>query len=106
MATNQELRHQSVRDLTGTASDYNSDFLSLFADAGFETGTFNERFLLWLNDQLGETYVSLPGAMQAYAELYGFNNWNSVTEIAAGVVEGPGAGVGEPMGLLLTLTQA
>lgn len=87
MATNQEGRHAAVRALTSTARDYNSDFLALFAAAGFEVGTFNERFLNWLNYQLGVTYTSLPGAMQAYAAALGFNNWdstNTITDLQAG----------------------
>lgn len=87
MATNQEGRHAAVRAITGTASDYNSDFLSLFALSGFITGTFNERFLLWINSVLGTTYTSLPGAMQAYAVEQGFNNWNSLNTIVA--IEAP-----------------
>jgi len=105
MATNQEARHAAVRVLTGTASDYNSDFLALFAGAGFSVGTFNERFLLWLNYQLGVTYADLPGAMHAYAAALGFDNWsniNTVTDLQAG----GGGTAGEAIGLLLALTKA
>jgi hypothetical protein len=86
MATNQEGRHQAVRDITGTSGSYNEDFLALFAASGFSTGTFNERFLLWLNAILGETHTSLPAAMQAYAASLGFTNWSSLNTIVAGAV--------------------
>jgi hypothetical protein len=84
MATNQEGRHQAVRDITGTSGSYNEDFLALFALSGFTTGTFNERFLVWLNDELGASHTSLPAAMQAYAVAQGANNWSSLNTITSG----------------------
>ena len=83
MASNQEGRHAAVRLLTSTARDYNSDFLALFFAAGFTSGTFNERFLGWLNYQLDPPtpYTSLPGAMQAYAVALGARNWDSLNTI-------------------------
>lgn len=74
----QSLRQQSVRDVTGTALDYNGDWLALFADAGFTTGTFNERMLAYLNDRLAASHTSLPAAMQAFAVDQGFANWSSM----------------------------
>lgn len=87
MATAQELRHLSVRDITGTTRDYNSDWLQLFIDVGFETGTFNERLLRWINQSLGTTHTSLPGAMQAYAEWHGFDNWSSMGDFDGALPE-------------------
>ena len=104
MATNQEGRQAAVRVLTSTAWDYNGDFLALFALAGFSTGTFNERFLRWLNYQTGTTYTSLPAAMQAYAVALGKSNWDSVNTITD--LQGGGGTQGQPIGLLLALTKA
>jgi len=77
-SSNQELRQESARAISGTALDYNSDFMAMFAVDGFTTGTFNERFLLWLNAQLGSSHTSLPAAMQAFAEDQGYRNWSSM----------------------------
>ena len=57
--------------------------LALFFAAGFTSGTFNERFLGWLNYQLDPPtpYTSLPGAMQAYAVALGARNWDSLNTI-------------------------
>ena len=84
MATNQEARQASARAIGGTTLDYNGDFLAMFAVAGLTTGTFNERLLLWINAQLGTSYTSLPGAMQAFAVSQGFNNWTSMATFSVG----------------------
>jgi hypothetical protein len=95
--SNQSRRQQAVRDITGTELDYNSDFLALFALSGFTTGTFNERFLLWLNSQMGTDYGDpnatskggLPGAMHAYAVSLGYNDWNSLDTIEGFLLDAP-----------------
>jgi len=87
MATNQGGRQAGARAIGGTTLDYNGDFLAMFAAHGFSTGAFNERFLRWLNYQLGASYTNLPGAMHAYAVACGFNNWdslNTITDLQAG----------------------
>lgn len=81
MPTNQEGRHEGARAISGTALDYNGDFIAMFEAHGITTGTFNERFLLWLNYQLGASYTSLPQAMQEYAVAIGFSNWDAVNTI-------------------------
>lgn len=82
MATNQEGRHAAARAISGTALDYNSDFLAMFAAHSITGGnTFNEKFLLWLNYQLGDTLTSLPQAMHEYAVACGFTSWNSLNTI-------------------------
>lgn len=93
MASNQEGRQQSARAISGTALDYNSDFLAMFAAEGFTVGTFNERFLLWLNNRLGVTHTSLPAAMQAFAVAHGALNWSGLANFTPG-----GAGDGILMG--------
>lgn len=84
MATNQELRQASSRAISGTALDYNSDFLAMFAVDGITTGTFNERLLRWINLKLGTTYTDLPGAMYAFAAYQGYNSWSSMGTFNAG----------------------
>ena len=82
MPTNQELRHAAARAISGTARDYNSDMLAMFATHGISTGsTFNEKFLLWLSYQLNATQTNLPAAMQAYAVACGKNDWDSLNTI-------------------------
>lgn len=84
--SNQGLRQQSVRDVTGTALTYEGDWHALFDLQGIASGTFNERLLLWINDQLGTAYTNLPGAMQAYAEDQGVYNWDSMGVFSASSV--------------------
>ena len=81
MATNQEGRLSSVQTLTGTALGYQGDWLTLFANEGYAAGTWNERFLNWLNGRLGTSYATLPQAMEAFAAAYGFTRWSDVTSI-------------------------
>lgn len=47
----------------------------------FPPGTWNERLLAWINVQLEENFVSLPGAMQAFAESREFYNWSSMNTL-------------------------
>src|SRR5262245_12706612 len=102
MASNQEGRHAAVRALTSTSGSYNSDFLALFADAGFTTGSFNERFLAWLNSELGVTHTSLPAAMQAYAVSLGARNWDSLNTIESAGDFPNAATAGVQSGITLT----
>lgn len=80
--TNQGGVQQAIRDSTGTALDYNGDWHALFNADGIATGDFNSRMLLWINAQLGLTFTSLPGAMQAFAVDQGFNNWSSMNTLS------------------------
>lgn len=82
MPTNQEGRHAAACAISGTARDYNSDMLALFAAHGITAGnTFNEKFLLWLSYQLNATQTNLPAAMQAYAVACGKTDWDSLNTI-------------------------
>lgn len=103
MTTNQEGVHTAIRAATGTTLDYNSDWSTLFDQAGIDAGQFNERLLAWINLVLVASYASLPAAQQAFAEDQGFANWSSMNTIAG--LGGP-APVGSPIGLLLILTEA
>lgn len=88
MSTNQELRQESVRAVTGTTGTYNEDFLALFASAGFTTGTFNERFYLWLEDRLGVSGSgkTLGELMHDFAVDQGVADWNSLGTITLGTI--------------------
>jgi hypothetical protein len=100
--TNQGARQQSVRDVTGTALDYNGDWHALFDLAGIPAGDFNGRLLAWINGRLGVTYPDLPGAMQAFAESQGAYNWSSMgTFDAAGNREYDFTGGSLPAGATL-----
>lgn len=79
--TNQSDRQQSVRDTTGTVFDYNGDWHALFDAAGIPAGSFNGRFLQWINTQLSSSYTELNGAMAAYSESQGVSNWDSLDTV-------------------------
>lgn len=80
--SNQSDRQAAVRGQTGTTLDYNSDWLKLMADAGFTTGTFNERLYRYLSEQTGLTGVSLDGLKAQFAKDQGANDWNSLGDIS------------------------
>ncbi len=107
MTTNQEYQHIALRAVTGTSGTIEEDWHALWDTIGIDDGTFDERMLAWINDQLGTSYSNLPGAMHAYAANQGFDNWasmgNGVDFSDAG---GGGGTAGEPIGLLLILTKA
>jgi len=99
MTTNQEQRLASVQSRTGTSLGYEGDLLTLFASEGYTTGTFNERFLSWINGRLGVSYTSLPRAMSAYAASVGVTRWSDVTSV------GPGIGP-SPSGIIVNVASA
>ncbi len=76
--SNQAARQASVRAVTGTVLSYEGDFHALFDDAAIPTGTFNERFLAWINQKLSSSYTELNGAMQALAEENSAPNFSSL----------------------------
>lgn len=96
----QGLLQQSIRDITGTALDYNGDWLALMAADGITTGSFNERLLAWINATLGASYTNLPEAQQAFAVDQGYTSWTNMGALTLS------NSAGMPIGLLLTLTLA
>lgn len=74
----QGLRQASVREVTGTAFDYNGDFHALFDLAEIPSGDFNGRMLQWLNLWLSASYDNLPGAMAAFSAAQGASSFSSV----------------------------
>ncbi len=79
--SNQGRRQAAARAISGTTTNnpYNDDLMLMFTAEGIATaGTFNERFLLWLNYRTGRTYTSLPEAMTGFAQGLGLQSWNDV----------------------------
>ena len=100
----QGLLQQSIRDITGTALDYNGDWLALMAEDSITTGSFNERLLAWINVTLGTSYTNLPEAQQAFAVDQGYTSWSHMGAIVlatAGAIELLGS---ETQGLALDFT--
>lgn len=56
MTTNQEARQASCRATSGTALTVDGDWLAVAASAGFDTGTINERLLMYFNAALGASW--------------------------------------------------
>jgi len=82
MTTNQEARHQDLRDQTATARSTASDWHAYWDDQGVAAGTFNERMLTWINTALGTSYTNVVGAMAAYAADKGVSGWSSLDDLA------------------------
>ncbi|MGA7327491.1 MAG: hypothetical protein WBX25_24130 [Rhodomicrobium sp.] len=82
--SNQEARQKAVRVITSTTLDYNGDWSALFDHEGVASGSFNGRFLAWINSRLGTSYAGLPGAMAAYAAAHSFNApWDNINAIGS-----------------------
>lgn len=76
----QGLRQESFRTIGGTTGTLEQDMLAAFAasDPVRDSGTFNERFMLWLQDRLSSTDTNLLNLMQAFAESKSAHNWSSL----------------------------
>jgi hypothetical protein len=81
--SNQSLKQQSVRNITGTTSTYEGDWHALFDLSEIPTGEFNGRLLQWINQQLSSNYNNLTDAQNAYAISRGVYNWDSLGPISA-----------------------
>ena len=87
MTTNQSAIQEAVRARSGSALDYNSDWMALFDTDGIASGSFNERMLNWLNGELATAldpnapYSALQAAQQAYAVQQGFDSWHSMNTL-------------------------
>jgi hypothetical protein len=80
----QSLRQQSVRDITGTAYTYEGDFHALFDIFEVAAGPFNQRLLAYINIRLGTAYTEINGAMAALADDAGADNFQSMGTFIAG----------------------
>lgn len=83
----QSLRHASFRAIGSTAGSYGDDARAAFeAEATIGAGqTYNEAFMLWLQDRLTSTATNLPDLMAEFAAAEGATNWGAVGTIAAQV---------------------
>lgn len=78
MMSNQSLKQASVRAVTGTVLTFEGDWHALFDNDGIAAGTFNERFLLWLEGKTGVSGLTLDGQKAAFAVSEGVINWDSL----------------------------
>ncbi len=92
--SNQSDIQASVREATGTEYTYEGDWHALFDYLSIDSGTFNERLLLFLNNCLGVSYSNLQDAKNAFAIFNGLENWNQLGEFSVGALW--------PSGLCLT----
>lgn len=90
MSANDGLRQASVRALTGTALDYNGDWMALFDQSAIPHGGFEGRLLAWLNERLGGAHTEINGAMAAFALQQGSPSWSAMGGFSAGPLEGAG----------------
>jgi hypothetical protein len=76
--SNQQLRQNSVRAVTGTAYFYEDDWHALFDLDGIAEGFFNDRMLAWINFRLSSSYQFLSDAMQAFAIDQSATSWSEL----------------------------
>jgi hypothetical protein len=82
----QELRHASVRAITGTTLDYNGDWSALFDKYNIPLSDWNGRLLMYLNYYMGTSYNALPQAQNAFAValgISGVNRWDEIGTFTA-----------------------
>ena len=71
-------KQQTVRNETGTALTWEGDWHALFTIKSVAAGTFNERLLAWINQELGTSYTEINGAKHALAAANGAGDWASL----------------------------
>lgn len=81
MTIAQEALQASIRALTGSNRTLDEDWMTLFDAEGIAAGTFEERYLTWLNTRLGSSQATLADAQHAFAVAQGKTQWSDVTEI-------------------------
>lgn len=84
---NQEAKQASVRAVTGTSLDYNSDWSALFDLAGIAAFGWNGRLLAWLNLKMGTGFTDLSSAMAAFAIANGAKDWDSLGSFSASIYD-------------------
>lgn len=78
---NQSDIHEAVRTQITQRFSYGEDWSALFDQDNIPKGDWNGRLLNWINFKLGTSIPDYPGALQAFAESQGFNNWASMNTI-------------------------
>ncbi len=76
--SNQQKRQQSVRGVTGTAYNYEGDWVALFNARSIPAGSFENRMLAYINGQLLSNYTNVNDAMRAFAVNQGSPSWNEL----------------------------
>jgi hypothetical protein len=82
-SSNQSIRQAAVRNFTGTALDYDSDWHALFTQRGIASGPFNQRMLQWLNMQMATAHTDMPNALGGFALTHGFDRWGAMNKIVS-----------------------
>ena len=82
--SNQGDRQASARAVSGTAYDYQGDFMAMFDHDGIAAGDFNGRLLAWINLKLSASYTEVNGAMYAFAVSQGAKSWNELGTFTTG----------------------
>ena len=80
----QSLRQASIRAVTSTTYTYEGDWHALWDLLGIAAGTFNERMLLYINNQLSTSYTELNGAMAAFAAEHGSTTFQAIGTFTPG----------------------
>lgn len=80
--TNQGDRHKGFRSIAGTSSDFSGDSIAAFKAQGATQDNYNGAFIEWLQIRTGLTNGNLNGLQAAFAEQYGFNQWDGVNQVS------------------------
>lgn len=80
--SNQSGIHAAVRTQITQRFSYGEDWSALFDQDEIPAGGWNGRMLAWINFKLGTSHPDYAGALQAFAESQGFDNWASMNTIA------------------------
>ena len=76
--SNQGFKQEWVRAKTGTSLAYEGDWHTLWRNQHVWGNKWNERFLTWLNWEMGTSHTNLVEAQTEYANRLGFINWDSI----------------------------
>jgi hypothetical protein len=89
MTVAQADRQASARTIASSATTHDGDMRAMFeAEATIPAGsTYNEAFILWLQERTGSASTNINSLMAAFAEELGAYNWSSVGAFdAAGII--------------------
>lgn len=76
--TQQGLRQESFRIISGTSTDYNGDSLAAFIVEGATSDTYDGAFIEWLQIRTGSTGDNINDLKQLFAIQQGAHNWDAV----------------------------
>lgn len=82
MATNQGQLQAAVRTAASVATGaYNENWADLAADQGY-SGTYNERLIQYLQNDLSSAATNLPGLKAAKAASLSKSRWGDLTALS------------------------